>query len=90
MTLSDYELRVLRETEDDLATLPTTRRERARRFLTSYALAIVLVASALTITISAAVFFVPGAAASLAALTWAPAGFVVGARRQAARHHTRR
>jgi hypothetical protein len=90
MTLSDYELRVLRETEDDLAALPATRRERVRRFLATYALAMVLVGSALTITISAALYLVSGAAATLAALTWAPAGFVVGTRRRAARHHTRR
>jgi hypothetical protein len=90
MTLSDYELRVLRETEDDLAALPTTRRQRARRFLTTYALAMALVASALTITISAALYLVPGAAATLAALTWAPVGFAIGARHGNVRHHTRR
>jgi hypothetical protein len=90
MTLSDYELRVLRETEDDLAALPTTRRARARRFLSTYALAIVLIAVALAVTISAGLFLISGAAATFAALTWAPAGYVVAVKRRAAGRHTRR
>lgn len=83
MALSDYELRVLRETEDDLANLPpSSRKDRFRWLLERHWRAIVFVVIALLVTALAAVLAFGAVAAPIAGLTCAFAGYTVGASRR--------
>lgn len=83
MALSDYELRVLRETEDDLARLPpSSRLDRFRWLLVRQWRTIVLAAVAVLVTALAAVLATAPVAALLASLAGALAGYAVCASRK--------
>lgn len=83
MALSDYELRVLREIEDDLAALPpSSRMDRFRWLLERHWRAIVFVAVALLVTSLAAVLANGAVAAPIAGLACGLAGYAVRASRR--------
>lgn len=81
MSLSEHELRVLQEIEQELARVPSSRLHRIGRFVLDRRTMILTAAAAVAAVAVLALFAVAWLAAPLAAACGATAGYVVRARR---------